>query len=645
MQRPWQIWISFIAAVAVVASGVGWLSYRALESDRAEVAARRQAAIEEDVRLALWRMDSLMATFVAQESARGADAYEPFVMHPPPAGAKPTKSKSVAACPVPSLLLTRPVPQVFVYFQRTADGAITSPQVPTGSFRELAVPTVVSTSEIELHEQRLSKLCDAVNLDDLQASLPVPEEMPADLALQPNFDLLNNPPLLNNSPLPNNSDQAVPNQAVPNQTVPNNSGRLAQRGQSQYADLPEQQELRQQALGINEFRRRSNYVQNSTSNTMAQAANVNGAIVNPVGQPDESRPTSTMTPRVIGGELFLARTVSSGGKTWLLGCWIDWKTLRENLLVEIADLLPQADLKLVGQPLESEQSRMLAALPVRLDAGAISASAVIGFSPVRQSLVVAWGAMLLAALAVAVLLRGVVALSERRADFVSAVTHELRTPLTTFRMYAEMLAEGMVPDETARRKYLDTLRIEADRLTHLVENVLAYARLERGGLGNRIQPVAGDDLLKLAAGRLSERAREAGLALSVSADAQTPRATVLCDASAVEQILFNLVDNACKYAGRAANKTLDIEARSVERRLELLVRDHGPGISAAHRRRLFQPFRKSADEAARTAPGVGLGLALSRRLARSMGGDLRFDETIADGAAFVLSLPLQNARS
>jgi signal transduction histidine kinase len=417
-----------------------------------------------------------------------------------------------------------------------------------------------------------------------------------------------------------------------------NDGLNFTNDQGAYAGLPEQQEKRQQALGVNEFRRRSSYFAQNQS--LAQAANT---AANPFELSDEAPLTATMLPRVVSGELLLARTVCVGRKTSLQGCWIDWGLLRGNLLAEIADLLPQADLKLVDHPLESEQTRLLAALPVLLNPGAVSASATTGLSPVRMALVFAWGAMLVAAIAVAVLLRGVVALSERRADFVSAVTHELRTPLTTFRMYAEMLAEGMVPDESARRKYLDTLRIEADRLTHLVENVLAYARLERGGLGNRIQPVRGEELLKLATGRLSERAREAGFSLSISSDERTPQATVRCDGSAVEQILFNLVDNACKYAVRGENKALEIEARSNGGRMQLQVRDHGPGISPLQRRRLFQPFRKSADEAARSAPGVGLGLALSRRLARDMGGELQYDEATADGAAFVLSLPLCNA--
>ena len=79
------------------------------------------------------------------------------------------------------------------------------------------------------------------------------------------------------------------------------------------------------------------------------------------------------------------------------------------------------------------------------------------------------------------LLLGALSLGKRRADFVSAVTHELRTPLTTFRMYAEMLADDMVPDPDQRREYLSTLLVESNRLRHLVENVLTYARLEARG--------------------------------------------------------------------------------------------------------------------------------------------------------------------
>jgi C4-dicarboxylate-specific signal transduction histidine kinase len=107
----------------------------------------------------------------------------------------------------------------------------------------------------------------------------------------------------------------------------------------------------------------------------------------------------------------------------------------------------------------------------------------------------------------------------------------------------------------------------------------------------------------------------------------------------VEQVLFNLVDNACKYAGAAADKRIHLSVGPHGRLAAIVVGDRGPGLSPTVRRRLFRSFSKSAEEAAASAPGIGLGLALSRRLARDMGGDLRLDENAAGGASFILSLP------
>jgi signal transduction histidine kinase len=601
LTHPWQVWTSLVSALLVVAAAVGWLSWRATESDREQAAARRQAVIEENVRLALWRMDSLMAAFVAQESARPVAAYEiPGTpgMHDNSRGSVPG-----AVFRAPSLLI-EPPPQVLIYFQRDARRNITSPQVRRGDEADVDSSNA-NAEKVDLYGSRLARLKALVNFDEIDF-VEIEERLTRMLQLHGDAGGLANSLL-----------------------------QPGQGDQNAYLDLPEEQSLRQQAQGVNEYRRRSNYV--ALNNSAIQSANPDASVIDNVGAPLVA---STMIPLVVRDELLLVRSVSVGNERWLQGCWIDWERLRRDLLAEIGDLLPNADLALVARPLESEQTRMLAALPVRIDPGPVAA-ALTGISPVRLALVVAWAAMALAALAVAVLLRGVVALSERRADFVSAVTHELRTPLTTFRLYAEMLAAGMVPDEVAKARYLDTLSVEADRLTHLVENVLAYARLERGGLGNRIQPVRGDELLKLATERLADRAREAGMELAISTDEIAPNAIVLCDASAVEQILFNLVDNACKYAAAAEDKTITLDARIAAARLCLRVRDHGPGLPAEQRRRLFQPFRKSADEAARTAPGVGLGLSLSRRLARDMRGDLALDEATANGAAFILSLPLR----
>ena len=338
----------------------------------------------------------------------------------------------------------------------------------------------------------------------------------------------------------------------------------------------------------------------------------------------------------------MARRVVVNGRILIQGCWLDWTNLRGSLLSDVKDLFPAANL----QPIliasgDNKDTRRLAALPVRLITGAVQVEALPFWSPIRFSLMIAWSCVLLAALAVAVLLNGAVSLSERRGAFVSAVTHELRTPLTTFKMYSEMLAEGMVHDEEKRQHYLATLCSDANRLSHLVENVLAYARLERGSARSRVEKVTLTALVERVKPRLIQRSEQAGMELVIDADAEALKTTVHVDVSAVEQIVFNLVDNACKYAAPGASeKVIHLEAFSQGKSAMLRVRDHGQGITSEGARRLFRPFSKSAHEAANTAPGVGLGLALCRRLSRSMGGDLRLDKLVTDGACFVLTLPI-----
>jgi signal transduction histidine kinase len=99
------------------------------------------------------------------------------------------------------------------------------------------------------------------------------------------------------------------------------------------------------------------------------------------------------------------------------------------------------------------------------------------------------------------------------------------------------------------------------------------------------------------------------------------------------------VDNACRYASGSQPPLVHLELLRREGRTLLRVRDHGPGLAKADRRRLFRAFYKSDHEAAAGGPGVGLGLALSRRLMRAQGGDLLLDETVGDGAGFVVVLP------
>jgi signal transduction histidine kinase len=331
--------------------------------------------------------------------------------------------------------------------------------------------------------------------------------------------------------------------------------------------------------------------------------------------------------------------VAVNGAEYVQGCWLDWPAIARWLTSEIADLFPRAHLAPADEEIDAGPGRSLAALPVLLTPGPPALGPAAAESPIRLSLIIAWVGVLLAAAAVVILLLGTVSLSERRGAFVSAVTHELRTPLTTFRLYTDMLADGMVTDAEKQRQYLHTLHAEATRLGHLVENVLAYARLERGRAATRVERVPLADLLQRVQDRLADRAIQAGMRLVVQPpDAALQTACVQADTSVVEQILFNLVDNACKYAGGGEEKLIHLSAAREGEMVALQVRDHGPGIPESQAGRLFRPFRKSARDTAQSAPGVGLGLALSRRLARRLGGDLRVVPCPAPGACFGLTL-------
>ena len=335
------------------------------------------------------------------------------------------------------------------------------------------------------------------------------------------------------------------------------------------------------------------------------------------------------------GDLMMARQVWIEDREYFQACWLDLDAVRELLMSSIRDILPQARLlpEPEGEAASGDRDRLLSAMPLRLDPGDPPASGEAP-SPARAALWFGWVSALLGAIAGALALHRTLQLGQRRAEFASAVTHELRTPLTTFRLYTELLAKGMVAEEGERMDLLQGLVAESSRLDHLVKNVLAYARLEGGRGATRERVEAGRALIPLL-GRLGEQASQAGMRLEPRLDAAFTAATLWTDPVVLEQILSNLVDNACKYAKGAADTTILVLGSLEGGRACLRVQDQGPGLGPRDRRALFIPFHRSTEAAARRAPGVGLGLALCRRLARDQGGDLELEPT-AVGAGFRL---------
>ncbi len=543
-------------------------------------------------------MDSALAAVHGLEAARPAEDYAPthalaaawtHDLRPVPAG-------SIHA---PSRLLGYTPPFVRLHFEAGTDGALRSPQAPPDPWPEAAGARA-----------RLRSLAALVGPDRILELAGAEEERPArDLAEAP---------------------AAVDAQQF--------KSAVEQRQREELYSA-------QNRLGAASARRAPD-----EAVAAAPAARAPASFREESGPPAAvaEEPAGALRATWIEGELFLLRRVERDGVAVAQGVWLDWPGLEAWLLGRISDLLPEARLEPVG-PADPEEApaangnRRLAFLPVRLAPGAPAPAVGGGWSPLRTSLAAAWCGAGVGALALVALLRGALRLSERRGAFVSAVTHELRTPLTTFRLYTEMLAGGMIPDEARRRHYLETLRTESERLSHLVENVLSYSRIERGRAAGRVEATTPAELLGRVRERLEARLGQAGMTLRIDCAGDVAERTLETDRTVVEQILFNLVDNAAKYA-RTPDRPpggVALEVAATARGgLALRVRDAGPGLPAGARRRLFQPFSKSAHEAANSQPGVGLGLALCRRLARDeLHGDLVLEASDARGTVFRLELP------
>jgi len=217
--------------------------------------------------------------------------------------------------------------------------------------------------------------------------------------------------------------------------------------------------------------------------------------------------------------------------------------------------------------------------------------------------------------------RVVVDYAQRRSDFVAAVSHELKTPLTSIRMYGEMLRDGLVASEEKRAEYYSTITDESERLSRLIDNVLEFSRLEQNRREFRLVVGSLAEAIREAAEKLRAHVERAGFRLALDLDAGLP--AVQFDRDGVTQLLFNLVDNALKYARHAETREIEIGLRLENGRIELRVRDFGPGVPDDQLRRVFEPFYRIGEELTRTTKGTGIGLALVKELADGMGAVVR----------------------
>jgi signal transduction histidine kinase len=234
-----------------------------------------------------------------------------------------------------------------------------------------------------------------------------------------------------------------------------------------------------------------------------------------------------------------------------------------------------------------------------------------------------------------------VRLAQQKTTFVANVSHELKTPLTSIRMFAEMLRDRRQVDEQKRQHYLDIMTAETERLTRLINNVLDFARTERGEKRYTMKKC---DIVDLCASVVdSQRVRLENNGFEVALTTHAGTLLVNADEEAMKQAVVNLLSNAEKYSTDV--KQIEIGIRREDGSAVVSISDRGVGIPAGQVDRIFEEFFRVDDTLTSKVKGAGLGLTIARRILRDHGGDIRYVSREGGGSTFEIVLPIVEEQS
>lgn len=230
--------------------------------------------------------------------------------------------------------------------------------------------------------------------------------------------------------------------------------------------------------------------------------------------------------------------------------------------------------------------------------------------------------------------------NQAKADFLAVMSHELRTPLNAIMGYTDLLdAEVSGPLTERQRSQIGRVRTSARHLLQLIEEILAFARMETGGEDVRVEPASVAHVAAEAVGAIEPLAEAKGLELRLELNGED-ETELTTDTTKLRQILVNLLSNAVKFT---RSGWVVVRYRSHDGSAHFEVQDTGIGIPEEQHQQIFDPFWQVERPNTRHVGGTGLGLSVSRRYARMLGGDIEVESTPGQGATFRVHVPMRQA--
>ncbi len=226
-----------------------------------------------------------------------------------------------------------------------------------------------------------------------------------------------------------------------------------------------------------------------------------------------------------------------------------------------------------------------------------------------------------------------------RTEFVGNVSHVLRTPLSLIKGFAETLLDGAMDDPQQATRFLQKIDKHSDRLLFLIEDLLVISRLESGQVALNVQQI---DLRDLAQRVLDDLGAPAAARKTSLENRIPPQTLVWADTNRLQQVLFNLADNAIKYGKNEGHVMVNARDAGGDK-VEVSVTDDGPGIPPEAIGRVFERFYRVDRARARESGGTGLGLAIVKHIVQAHGGEAWVKSDFQKGAAFFFTLPKKAA--